>query len=355
MTKEKLLLIGSLQLEALTDAEMWCKYLKDEYDITNISFDMKLARSSELKHVHRRLVPARLPKIIRGSLFLILALVSIFFHRGKIMVVYFEKCTILKRFFPKKKMLLDIRTLAVFQDETLNEKYNSDIREACNVYDEITVISDGVARNMKLSKYHLLPLGAECISHTNKKYTDGISLLYVGTLEGRNIDVVINGLAMFKERNKNIPVKFNIIGGGTPDDVIKIKRCILDNNLDNIVSYLGRIPHHKLQPYFDQANIGISFVPLVPHYQYQPPTKTFEYLMSGLYCIATATIANQEIINEPFNGLLIQDTADAFCASLEKYLKKSNELNQKQIMQSVSRFSWNAIVNTYLKSVLGKL
>ena len=69
MKKEKLLLIGSLQLEALTDAEMWCKYLKDEYDITHISFDMKLARSSELKHVHRRLVPARLPKIIRGSLF----------------------------------------------------------------------------------------------------------------------------------------------------------------------------------------------------------------------------------------------------------------------------------------------
>ena len=70
------------------------------------------------------------------------------------------------------------------------------------------------------------------------------------------------------------------------------------HELSDIVSCIGRVPHHDLKKYFDEANVGVSFVPLLAHYQYQPPTKTFEYLMSGLYCIATSTIANKEIISD---------------------------------------------------------
>ena len=127
------------------------------------------------------------------------------------------------------------------------------------------------------------------------------------------------------------------------------------HELSDIVSCIGRVPHHDLKKYFDEANVGVSFVPLLAHYQYQPPTKTFEYLMSGLYCIATSTIANKEIISDPLNGLLIQDTADSFCEALEKYLKLADKINKNDLIKSVSQYSWDVIVDTYLKKALKKL
>lgn len=355
MKKEKLLLIGTNQLEALTDAAMWCKYLKDDYEITHVSFDMKLQQSPELSHVQRRMVPTCFPKIIRGSLLLLFAILSILFHKGKIMVVYFEKCIYLKKLFPRRKMLLDIRTLAVFKDEASNAKYNSDIKKACNVYDEVTVISRGVARSINLITYYLLPLGAERISHSSKEYSNGIRLLYVGTFMGRKIETTIKGLAMFHEKNGEIPISYVIIGGGSQEDELNIKEIISNYNLEDIVSYIGRVPHHELEKYFNEANVGVSFVPLLAHYQYQPPTKTFEYLMSGLYCIATSTLANQEIISNPLNGLLIQDTADSFCEALEKYLNLADKINRDDVIKSVSQYSWDVIVDTYLKKALKKL
>ena len=355
MKKEKLLLIGTNQLEALTDAAMWCKYLSDDYEITHVSFEMKLQQSPELSHVQRRMVPTYFPKIIRGSLLLLFAILSILFHKGKIMVVYFEKCIYLKKLFPRRKMLLDIRTLTVFKDEALNAKYNSDIERACNVYDEVTVISHGVARSINLTRYNLLPLGAERISDSCKVYSNGIRLLYVGTFMGRKIDTTIKGLAMFHKKNKEIPISYVIIGGGSQEEELNIKASIRAHELSDIVSCIGRVPHHDLKKYFDEANLGVSFVPLLAHYQYQPPTKTFEYLMSGLYCIATSTIANKEIISDPLNGLLIQDTADSFCEALEKYLKLADKINKNDLIKSVSQYSWDVIVDTYLKKALKKL
>lgn len=40
------------------------------------------------------------------------------------------------------------------------------------------------------------------------------------------------------------------------------------------------------------------YVPITDYYEYQPPTKTFEYVLSGLLCLATATSSNKEVITE---------------------------------------------------------
>lgn len=117
-------------------------------------------------------------------------------------------------------MILDIRTLAVGGSNERRQKLDSKLRMACQYFDSITVVSEGVRKKLGLE-------------------------------------------------NKD------------------------------------------LEPYFEQANVGISFVPMTDHYDAQPATKTFEYSNSGLYVLGTATTENKKSIDN--NGVLIQDTPESFC------------------------------------------
>jgi len=48
----------------------------------------------------------------------------------------------------------------------------------------------------------------------------------------------------------------------------------------------------------------------VPYYDCQPATKTFEYILSGMVCIATSTYENKKLINN-INGVLCNDIQKA--------------------------------------------
>ena len=117
----KLLIIDKTQFGYLTDAYYWCKYLIDEYDIHFLCFDNGLKKIS-MNGVTVHYVSYRGNKIIRGIRFIISAIEYILFFRGIIMVEYFEHCSILKKAFPNRKMLLDIRTLSISQDEKVRYK-----------------------------------------------------------------------------------------------------------------------------------------------------------------------------------------------------------------------------------------
>jgi len=69
--------------------------------------------------------------------------------------------------------------------------------------------------------------------------------------------------------------------------------------------------------------------------------------LSGLFCIATATAANSRVINET-NGILIQDTSDAFADALTEIYKNHSHINSNQIRLSMMQYTWPMIVNDQL-------
>ena len=73
--------------------------------------------------------------------------------------------------------------------------------------------------------------------------------------------------------------------------------------------------------------------------------------MSGLFCIATATTSNRELITRD-NGLLIKDNAKDFSFGLERYLKIKNNLNDTLIRQSLADSTWERIVSDKLFPIL---
>lgn len=291
---------------------------------------------------------------LRGLWYIIYSLFFCLFRRSVVFIVYFKHCDLFPRLLPRKRFHVDIRTLSVSTNETINKRNDNQLRNSIKYFKSISYISNGVKDKMAIEgiKQYILPLGADIISGSSKKWTD-LKLLYVGTLTHRDILKTVQGLKMYIDKTGSDKITYDIVGDG--DDKATIEDYVRNNNLASIVRIHGRIAYDKLWPYFDCCNVGVSFVPIEECYQNQPPTKTFEYILSGMYCIATKTFANEEVITNT-NGVLIKDTAEDFYKSLVWITQQSSAFDSKTIRQSLLEcYSWRAIVNNQLIPIIENL
>ena len=120
------------------------------------------------------------------------------------------------------------------------------------------------------------------------------------------------------------------------------------------MKYVGRKEYNELQPFFETHNIGVSYIPITEYFQYQPPTKTYEYIRNGLVCIATNTFENQKVINRS-NGVLINEGKQSFCEGLEHIYQNFDEYNSKNISKAAAKYSWDNIINNILKKHITKI
>lgn len=349
-----LLIIDKHHFSTLTDSYKWCEYLRNDYNITMQCFDTGRDKVP-MEGIHFKYVNYSGNFAIRGIRFLLIALWNALFFKGKIMVVYFENCQWIKRLLPFKKMIVDIRTLSVTTNTAQREKYDLQLRNACHHFDIITVISEGVKQKINLSNKHIkiLPLGSDVISETPKDYST-LKLLYVGTFAGRDLHKTIEGFAQFCKEYPDINISYDIIGSGFNNELEEYKTLAATLNVTDKITFHGRLPYNQLKPFFDKCNIGVSFVPMTDYYDAQPPTKTFEYILSGFYTIATATSSNKELITTE-NGLLIHDSATEFANALSAIWHTRTTLNEQKIRQSLEKYSWKNIVNGILKPILIQL
>ncbi len=350
---KKLLIINSATFGRLTDSYMWCKYLKDEFDITFVSFDT-LYPKAEMDGVNLKFVSYSGGKFIRELRFVLISLWYCLISKGPILVVYFFGAIWLKRVLFWKKMILDIRTFSVNRCPERRKKIDKNILETIRIYDDITIISDGLKSKIGFPKSNvmILPLGADSLSSVDSSF-DQLKLLYVGILSGRDIGKTITGLKDFKDKFPDNNITYDIVGDGHYDELSELKQLSTSLGLDDTITFHGRLPYNELKPFFDKCNIGVSFVPKTDYYEFQPPTKTFEYIISGLYTIATSTHCNKTVINSD-NGVLIEDNCNDFTKALESTWAKRESVNQKKIKESLVYYKWDNIVGNILRPILNK-
>ena len=198
------------------------------------------------------------------------------------------------------------------------------------------------------NKCTIIPLGAEVFSkkvHSNNEF----NLIYVGSLNNRDIDKTIIWLKYFVDKYPNVEITYKIIGFGSKVVEDKLQALINDLNLSKIVKFIGIVPYKELYRYIEKSNIGVSFVPITPYFDVQPPTKTIEYLMSGLPVIATATRENIKLINEN-NGVLINDDVNNFFYGLRKLYRK--QYDNQFIRREMGKYKWQNIVNSKVRPLI---
>lgn len=352
MTKG-LLIVDRMQYGYLTDSLKWSRNLAGEMPVHYVCFDYGHKRFDtpgvDVHYVSRRGV-----KQLRAVKLLASGLLRIAMHRGPVAVQYFPKCHLLKKLMPWRRMHIDIRTMSIFRDPAARRAMDDDIRRCCRMFDTVSAISPGVAESIGRPDIAILPLGADVISTAPKNYTDGIRMLYVGTFGGRRIEDTVRGACMFAKSHPDVPLSYDLYGSGDPSEDAAVEAAIAEAEAQGVrgIKWHGRKSHDELVGAFDRANAGICYVPITDYYQNQPPTKTYEYAMSGLVTLGTATKANAEIITDR-NGVLIADNPEAVAKGLEEFWRRRNEFDETAVRESLSDYSWTSICANQLKQAFG--
>ena len=348
----KILIIAPYQFGELSDCYYWAKYATEQgYSVTYIGY----------RYCHRQMKERECPgvrvigvhhynnRVLLGVCFFLRIIWEILIHKHyNIVVCKFPHVEKLVKLFPKRNIILDIRTLSVSANQAARKQADRNTRNVALQFSACSVISEGVRNKLGINAT-ILPLGAECISSTKKDFSI-LKLFYIGTFDNRDLPVFLKGLAMFNKRYA-LPVTFDIVGGGNKEVENAIKEIISLEKLDNVKLH-GYMTHDEAQKHFDNSNVGVCYVPMTEYYEHQPPTKLYEYLLSGMACIATNTKSNRDVMTDTF-GVLINDDAESVCNGLYELYNKRNSYVSSTIVSSAMQYHWKNIVkDTFLKMVI---
>lgn len=350
-TNKQLLIIAPYQFGELSDCYYWAKYttifgIKTKY--IGYRYQDREIEGRSYPGVKTLSVPHFHNRIILGLAFYLTCVVEILLHNHtNVIICRMPHCEILAKLFKKRNIILDVRTLSVSKDEEIRKRQNLELITIKKLFKTCTVISTGIG-DIIGHPYSLLPLGAEPLSKKQKSF-DTLNLFYIGTFNGRELSVFINGLARFQQLT-GLSSTLDIVGGGTKEEVDNLRSTIIKSNVRGVTLH-GYLNHDKARPLFDRCNIGVCFVPITDYYQFQPPTKLYEYLLSGMACIATKTISNSVVINN-HNGILINDDEDSVLTGLIDLSTILSSFNSSDIIRSSQCYHWRKVVEDYLLPLL---
>lgn len=348
-----MLIVTTHQFGYHTDYYYWCFFLKDEYDITYLTFIDSEKPEIVLEGVTIVNVPA-MQNFLKRQFDYIKTLREILKNNVFDNIIVTEQIfsSILRLFLPEKGLIFDIRSVAVLNNVAKRFVYDLSYMLCTKIYPYCTGITNYIAEyyNINKHKFSELPLGSNILSNTSKIF-DKLDLLYIGCLRNGFEETII-GFSKYHETHPDST--YTIIGFNAYVQIDMenvIKTLIIEYNLQNCVFYLGRLTHSEALRYFDHCNVGISYIPLTSYFDYQPPTKNYEYMLSGMVCLATSTKANKEMINFS-NGVLIRDNADSFAFGLNQLWDNRLNYNSNEIRSSQQNFTWESIVKNTLKGIL---
>ncbi len=350
--KNKLLFVNQTQFGYHIDYLQYCKYLKQDFDITFLCWDYNLKKINE-SDINIHYVNRRGNIIIRNLRFIKYVLNSIKSQPFNFVFIhYFRGVSFISLLSKKKQALhLDIRT-GFISPNYINRTFNNAILSIESLFfKSISIISIGLRNKLHIKESaFILPLGASQIyvEHHNKIK---LHLLYVGTFTNRNLKDTIDGFYQFLKNQTHKDFYYTIVGNGWKDEKKELENKINELGLQKNINLTGYVPYNELLQYYEIANVGVSYIPITPYYEFQPATKTFEYLMAGMPVIATQTYENKEVINQT-NGVLISDNPQSFANGISQIYNTMDIFDKKKIKQSVEKHEWCTIIQKMKEEIL---
>lgn len=244
---KNLLIVTKAQYGYHIDPYKFGYYLKSDVKITHLCWDFGLPKIN-VPEIHTKYIVRSGNKIKR--FFQFLKQINEEIKSGNydlVFLVYFPGCSFLHWQNRQQVFNLDIRTATDTHNSVINMSKDRLLRWECSRFPHLSILSHGLARKLGFDKYHFLPLGGERFCTTNKSF-EMANLLYVGTLENRNLLVFIRGLHMFLSSSEHVdfPVTLTIVGDGPGNERAEIEEYIHKNGLEKVIKTTGYVHNDQL-------------------------------------------------------------------------------------------------------------
>lgn len=349
----KLLIVGQQQFGYHTNVYEYAKRLRDEFELTILCWDEGKPKISLDGVAIHYVIKAGNP-FARMLYFRYQFLKVSAQGFNLIFIMYFTGASLVHFSAGRSTIICDVRSGGVTKSFFRRYFYDILLYLEISTFKHRTFVSPHLAKRFGIKKYHYLPLGGNKV-HTDKKDFNQFEMIYVGVFNNRRIEDTVTGFAAFYKKYKNvINSKYTIIGIGTDEELALIEQSIAKYNLQEVIELTGYIPHNQLEPYLKKGNIGVSYIPITKYFDCQPPTKTYEYLLSGMPVLATATKEHKSLIHEG-NGVLIQDNPRAVYDGLEQIYLNRFAYDSELIQRHSKKYTWEHIIESNLKNYLFNL
>ena len=185
--------------------------------------------------------------------------------------------------------------------------------------------------------------------------TQTLKLIYVGSVsKERGRDVMLEAMSLVAQQKVN--AHLTIVGANDEQLAYCITR-IATLNIYDYVTITGRVPGSQVPAYLAQADFGICLWEDKPWYQFNPPTKLFEYLVAGLPVLASNIRTHTRYVQNWHNGLIFdyepQSLANAI-TQLQANLAKLPVL-RRQTVKSGGAYIWSSIEPVFLNAISGTI
>jgi|Deesub1362A_J573_1020465.scaffolds.fasta_scaffold02558_4 glycosyltransferase involved in cell wall biosynthesis len=168
-------------------------------------------------------------------------------------------------------------------------------------------------------------------------------LVYSGSLDPeRRIENLIYAFWKASKTVKNL----RLIILGTGKDFNRLNSLARKLSVSDRVLFLGYVDYQQIPEFLSAADIGLSYIPIIPTFNNLPPLKTIEYLACSLPVIATETAGNRQFIIHKWNGLLAKDDPSSFSEAMIKLSQDAGlrAALSRNARSSVKNYDWEAIV-----------
>lgn len=186
----------------------------------------------------------------------------------------------------------------------------------CRALEEKILAIDAAKPLLRLEDVSMLQYDQKLSSESLNRLTgdDGITLLYVGNLEGyQGIEFLLDAFRVVAEKRDDVKL---VIIGGSPEGIKKYSVLSEELAIDRRVFFIGPRPVEHLALYLQQADLLLS-----PRMDgVNTPMKIYSYMGSGIPVVATRILSHTQVLDDTTALLAEVDAAD-FAATILRGLE----------------------------------
>ena len=218
------------------------------------------------------------------------------------------------------------------------------------------------ASDVTKEKIEVIPMGVDLSDFRNEINKDELKLkyginskfivLFVGRLvEVKGCEFLIEG---FKSRiDKRDYIQLVIVGSGPLE--AKLKKMVEELNLKEYVRFEGFVEHNIIGDYYSLSDI-VVFPSIVDSSGFEEglPVVLLEALANGKPIVATRTKGAMEVIEDGWNGVLVEQKNPEQIAEKVLELLDDEELRtrfSKNALETAKKYDWDVITEKYLKII----
>lgn len=130
-----------------------------------------------------------------------------------------------------------------------------------------------------------------------------LRLLYAGRLSpDKGVHIAIEGLGHFLSTNPSQPITLSVVGSGTPEYEMSLRRRVDELGISHAVRFYGQVPRNQMPDILAKHDV-LLFTSVWP----EPLARmTQEAMACGLVVIGTETGGTPEILHDSENGLTFE-------------------------------------------------